>query len=296
MGIGKGDEVITTPVSFVASTGAIVHVGATPVYADVREDQNIDPAEIEKKITPRTKAIMPVHWIGRIADMDAILDIAKRHNLKVIEDAAQAMGAYHKGRHGGTFGDVGAVSAHPLKNLNALGDGGLLLTDDDELAHKAWLYRNHGQEGRDNTVIFGVNSRLDVLSAEVLKYRLTRLKGVIDKRRRNADIYRKIIKPGHVFIPDEKPHETVSYVMFLVQADDRDRLQTYLADHGVQTLVYYGTALHLQKAAAKLGYKRGDFPVAERQCDRVLGLPHMQYLSEDQVSYAADLVNKFYGV
>ncbi len=296
LGIGKGDEVITTPVSFVASTGAIVHVGATPVYADVREDQNIDPVEIEKKITPRTKAIMPVHWIGRIADMDAITDIAKRHNLKVIEDAAQAMGAYYKGRHGGTFGNVGAVSAHPLKNLNALGDGGLLLTDDDELAHKAWLYRNHGQEGRDNTVIFGVNSRLDVLSAEVLKYRLTRLKGVIEKRRRNANIYRKIIKPGHVFIPDEKPHETVSYVMFLVQADDRDGLQAYLADHGVQTLVYYGTALHLQKAAAKLGYKRGDFPVAERQCDRVLGLPHMQYLSEDQVGYAADLINKFYGV
>jgi len=296
MGIGKGDEVITPPVSFVASTGSIAHIGATPVYADVKDDQTIDPAEIEKRITPRTKAIMPVHWVGRVADMDAIRQIAQRHKLKVIEDAAQTMGAYYKGRHGGTFGDVGAVSLHPLKNLNALGDGGLLLTDDDEIAHKVRLYRNHGLESRDNCVMFGVNSRLDVLNAEVLKFRLTRLKSVIDRRRRNADIYRRIIKPGHVQIPEEKPHEVVSYVMFIVQADERDRLQKFLAEHGVETLVYYGTALHLHKAAASLGYKRGDFPVAERQCSRVLALPHMQYLAEDQVAYAAELVNKFYGV
>ncbi|MGQ0675218.1 MAG: DegT/DnrJ/EryC1/StrS family aminotransferase [Rhodospirillales bacterium] len=296
MGIGKGDEVITTPVSFVASTGSIAHIGAMPVYADVRADQNIDPAEIEKKITPRTKAIMPVHWVGRVADMDPIMEIARKHKLKVIEDAAQTMGAYYKGKHGGTFGDCAAVSAHPLKNLNALGDGGFLLTDDGEIAKKAKVYRNHGQESRDNCVMFGVNSRLDVLNAEVLKFRLKRVKEVVDRRRRNADIYRRIVKPGHIYIPEEKQHEVVSYVMFITQAEDRDRLQKYLADNGVQTLVYYGTALHLHKASARLGYKRGDFPVAEKQCDRVLALPHMQYLSEDQVSYAANLVNKFYGV
>jgi len=144
LGISKGDEVITTPISFIASTGSIAHVGATPVYADVREDQNIDPAEIEKKITPRTKAIMPVHWSGRIADMDAILDIARKHKLSVIEDAAQSMGAYYKGKHGGTFGNIGTFSAHPLKNLNAIGDGGFLVTDDEDLAKKIRLYRNHG--------------------------------------------------------------------------------------------------------------------------------------------------------
>ena len=190
------------------------------------------------------------------------------------------------------------ASAHALDlNLKgSLGDGGLLLTNDDEIAHKTRLYRNHGQAGRDNTVIFGVNSRLDVLNAEVLKFRLTRLKGVIDKRRTNADLYRRLLKPGHIYIPDEKQHEVVSYVMFIAQADDRDRLQKYLADHGVQTLIYYGTALHLHKASERLGYKRGDFPIAERQCDRVIALPHMQYLSEDQVGYTADLVNKFYGV
>jgi dTDP-4-amino-4,6-dideoxygalactose transaminase len=288
--------VITPPVSFVASTGSIAHIGATPVYADVLDDQTIDPAEIEKRITPRTKAIMPVHWVGRIANMDAVTEIAQRHGLKVIEDAAQAMGSYYKGRHGGTFGDCAAVSAHPLKNLNALGDGGFLLTNDDEIARKARLYRTHGLESRDNCVMFGVNSRLDVLNAEVLKFRLTRLKDVIDQRRRNANIYRSIIKPGHVFIPAEQAHEVVSYVMFIAQAEDRDRLQAYLAEHGVQTLVYYGMPLHLHVASQRYGYKRGDFPVAEAQCDRVLALPHMQYLSEDQVAYAAELVNKFYGV
>lgn len=295
-GIGRGDEVITTPVSFVATAGAIAHIGAIPVFADVKEDQTLDPAQIERKITPRTKAIMPVHWVGRVADMLAIMDIARRHDLKVIEDAAQSMGAYLDGKHGGTFGQVGAISAHPLKNLNALGDGGLLLTDDDEIAEKTRMYRNHGQVGRDNTVIFGVNSRLDVLNAEVLKFRLTRLKDVIDKRRKNAALYRSLIKPGHVYIPEEKQREVVSYVMFITQADDRDRLQKYLADAGVQTLVYYGTALHMHKASEPLGYKRGDFPIAERQCDRVLALPHMQYLSADQIGYTADLVNKFYGV
>lgn len=296
LGIGKGDEVITTPVSFVATAGAIAHVGATPVFADVKDDQTLDPQAIEKAITPRTKAIMPVHWVGRVADMDAIGAIAKKHNLRIIEDAAQSMGAYFRGKHGGTFGDVGAISAHPLKNLNALGDGGLLLTNDDEIAQKTRLYRNHGQAGRDNTVIFGVNSRLDVLNAEVLKFRLTRLKGVIDKRRANADLYRRLLKPGHIYIPEEKQHEVVSYVMLIAQADDRDRLQKYLADHGVQTLIYYGTALHLHKASERLGYRKGDFPISERQCDRVIALPHMQYLSEDQVGYTADLVNKFYGV
>ncbi|MDB2324234.1 DegT/DnrJ/EryC1/StrS family aminotransferase [Alphaproteobacteria bacterium] len=296
MGIEKGDEVITTPVSFVASTSSIAHIGATPVYADVRDDQNIDPSKIEQLITPKTKAIMPVHWVGRVADMDPIIDIAKRHNLKIIEDAAQTMGAYYRGQHGGTFGDCAAVSAHPLKNLNAIGDAGFLLTNDDDIAEKAILYRNHGQASRDNCVIFGVNSRLDVINAEILKFRLKRLDWVNRKRRENANTYRQIIKPGHVFIPEDKLHEQTSYVMFITQAEDRDRLQKYLLENGVESLVYYGTPLHLHEASKKFGYGRGDLPVAEKQCDRVLALPHMQYLSEDQVSYAAELVNKFYGV
>jgi dTDP-4-amino-4,6-dideoxygalactose transaminase len=295
LGIGKGDEVITTPISFVATTGSIVHVGATPVYVDVRDDQNIDPALIEAKITPKTKAIMPVHWGGRIADMDAIMAIAKKRNLVVIEDSAQTMGAYYKGKHGGTLGHAGAISAHPLKNLNAIGDGGFLLTNDEEVAKKTRLYRNHGLQDRDTCVLYGVNSRLDTLNAEVLKFRLTRLKDVVDRRRANVARYREKIRAEQVFIPAEQPHEHHAYVMFLVQAENRDELQKFLTDKGVQTLVYYGTALHLHPAAAKLGYKRGDFPVAERQADRVLALPHHQHLSAEQVDYAAQMVNAFYG-
>ena len=294
--VGRGDEVITTPISFVATTGAIVHVGAKPVYADVRDDQNIDPAEIEKKITPRTKAIMPVHWGGRIADMAAILDISQRHNLLVIEDSAQTMGAYYKGRHGGTLGHAGAISAHPLKNLNAIGDGGFLLTNDDEVARKVRLYRNHGLQDRDTCVMYGVNSRLDTLNAEVLNFRLDRLKDVIVRRRNNVALYREKIHAKQVFIPPYQPHEEHAYVMFIVQAEDRDKLQAFLADKkGVQTLVYYGTPLHLHPAAASLGHKRGDFPVAERQADRVLALPHHQHLTAEQVAYVADSINEFYG-
>lgn len=294
-GIGKGDEVITTPVSFVATTGSIVHVGAKPVYVDVRDDQNIDPAKIEAAITPRTKAIMPVHWSGRIADMNAIIEIANKRKLLVIEDAAQTMGAYFHGKHGGSFGQASAFSAHPLKNLNALGDGGFMATNDDEVARKVRLYRTHGLESRDSCVLYGVNSRLDSLNAEVLKYRLGRLKSIVDRRRKHVELYRKLIKQGPIQIPAEQSFEHNSYVMFITQADDRDKLKDYLVEKGVESLVYYGTALHLHKAAATLGYKKGDFPVAERQCDRVLALPHHQHLTEDQIAYAAEAVNKFYG-
>lgn len=295
-GIGKGDEVITTPITFVATSAAIAHVGAIPVYADVGDDQNIDPAEIEKKITPRTKAIMPVHWTGRIADMGAILEIAGRHGLKVVEDSAQSMGAYWRGKHGGTFGIAGAISCHPLKNFNAVGDGGLLLTNDDAVARKARLYRNHGLERRDHCVEWGVNSRLDALHAAVLLMRLDRLESVIDRRRRNVELYRKLIKAPQCRLPQCKPHERNSFVMFITQSDDRDRLQAYLQERGIESLVYYGTPVHLHPAAARLGYKRGDFPVAERQSDRVLALPHHQHLTEDQIAYVADTVNLFYGV
>lgn len=295
LGIGRGDEVVTTPISFVASTGSIAHIGATPVYADVREDQNIDPAEIEKKITPRTKAIMPVHWSGRIADMDPIIEIARKHNLLVIEDAAQTMGAYYKGRHGGTFGNIGTFSAHPLKNLNAIGDAGFLVTNDEEIANKIRLYRNHGLKDRDTCLFYGVNSRMDSLNAEILMYRLTRLNDVVAKRQHNVSLYRKHIKAKEVFIPPDKDYEKNSYVMMITQAERRDELQAFLTKKGVQSLVYYGTPLHLHPAAQRFGFKRGDLPKAEHQADRVLALPHHQQLTEEQVIYAANAVNEFYG-
>ncbi len=297
LGIGRGDEVITSPISFVASTGAIAHVGATPVYADVGDDQNIDPAEIEKRITPHCKAIMPVHWGGRMSDMAAILVIAARHGLAVLEDSAQSMGAWMNGRHGGTFGFAGAFSAHPLKNFNALGDGGFLLTDDDEAAKKVRLYRNHGLEDRDTCVLYGVNSRLDSLHAEVLLFRLTRLESIVSRRRHNADLYRRLIRAPQVFIPDDPADpggRANSYVMMIVQCENRDGLRDFLRQNGIEALVYYGTALHLHPAAQRYGYKRGDFPKAEAQADKVLALPHHQHLTEEQISYVADCVNRFY--
>ena len=295
-GIGKGDEVIHPPVSFVATTGAIHHIGAIPVYADVGNDGLIDPAKIEEKITPKTKAIMPVHWAGKMCDMDAIFEIAKRHNILVIEDSAQAMGSYYKGTHGGLFGPSGAISCHPLKNLNALGDGGLLLTNDDEVARRVRLYRNHGLESRDNVVMYGVNSRLDVLHSEVLKFRLKKLNEVIAARRKNANLYRKLITSEQVYIPPERTDEGYvdSYVMFITQSENRDALKAYLHENGIESMVYYGTPLHMHKAAKEYGYKKGDFPVAEAQCDKVLALPHHQHLTEDQIAFVAEKVNEFY--
>ena len=295
-GVGKGDEVIHPPVSFVATTGAIHHVGATPVYVDVRDDGLIDPNKIEAAITPKTKAIMPVHWTGKMCDMDAIQAICKKHNLILLEDSAQSMGSFYKGTHGGLFGQSGAISCHPLKNLNALGDGGLLLTNDDEVARKVKLYRNHGLESRDNVVMYGINSRLDVLNAEVLKIRLRKLDDIISRRRKNANLYRELIKSPQVFIPEERSDEgyTDAYVMFIIQAENRDALQAHLKEHTIESLVYYGTPLHLHKAGRDKGYKPGDFPVAEAQCDKVLALPHHQHITEDQVAFVAEKVNQFY--
>jgi len=292
-GIGNGDEVITTPVSFVASTGAIVHVGARPVYVDVAADQNIAPARIEAAITPRTKAIVPVHWAGRIADMDPIVAIARARGLVVIEDAAQAIGASYRGRNAGTFGACSAFSAHPLKLLSAFGDGGYLATNDAAIARRVALHRTHGLESRDSCVEYGINSRLDALHAAILERRLGRLSEVIEARRRHVARYRELIRPP-VRVPDEAPHERVAWTFCNALADRRDELRAHLAAHGVETQLYYGTALHLHPAAASLGYKRGDFPIAEAQCDHVIALPCHQHLTDDQIAYVAERINDFY--
>jgi len=235
-----------------------------------------------------------VHWLGRVADMDAIRAIARAHRLLVIEDAAQAMGARRDGRHAGTFGEAAAFSAHPLKLLAALGDAGFLATGDAEAARRVRLYRSHGLESRDNCVLYGVNSRLDALHAAVLELRLGRLSDVIERRRRNVALYRELLRPGPIEVPAEGPGEHIAWTIFNIQAERRDELRAYLAGHGIETLLYYGTALHLHPAAAALGHRRGDFPVAEAQCDRVLALPHHQHLGPEQIAHVAERVNAFY--
>jgi dTDP-4-amino-4,6-dideoxygalactose transaminase len=295
-GIGKGDEVIHPAISFIATTGAIVHVGAKPVFCDVLDNGLIDPDRIIDKISSRTKAIMPVHWAGKMCDMDKIMKICKKYNLLLLEDSAQAMGSYFNGVHGGRFGVSGSFSCHPLKNLNALGDGGFLITDDDNIASKVKLYRNHGIESRDNVVSFGVNSRLDNLHAEVLKIRLSKLNAIIKKRRNNADLYRKLIHSKKVKFPleDSRPGFEDSYVMFLCHLEKRDELKLYLSKNEIESMIYYGTPLHLHKASEKFGHQKGDFPISENLCDNVLALPIHQNLTMDQIEYVSEKINNFY--
>jgi dTDP-4-amino-4,6-dideoxygalactose transaminase len=294
LGIGPGDEVITPPNSFVASTAAIVHVGATPVFADVLPDQNIDPEAIADEITPLTKAIMPVHLTGRVADMGPILDLAEKHGLLIIEDAAQAIGSLYDGKKAGTFGDAGCFSAHPLKNLNAGGDAGFVTTNNADLASQLRRMRNHGLEGRDTVMDWGWVSRMDTLQAAILRMRLARMDNVIARRRRNAELYRELLDPVHVFMPMERNIEFNTWHTFVIQVDRRDQLKEFLADKGIEAAVHYPVPLHLQPAAKELGYSKGDMPETESQSGRILTLPINQFLNEDDVAYVANAVNRFY--
>ena len=277
-----------------ASTAAIVSVGATPIFADVRDDQNIDPDAVAAAITPRTKAIMPVHLTGRVADMSPSCDLAKKHGLAVIEDAAQSIGSRYEDRNSGTFGTFAAFSAHPLKNLNAAGDGGFLATDDAAIAEQAKLLRSHGLADRNTVTVWGTVSRMDSLQAELLRMRLKRLPTVIERRRDNADRYNRMLDGAPIFIPPCHNHEFHTFHVYVVQADRRDELQAHLARDGIGTAIHYPVPIHLQPAAKELGYKRGQFPVTERQCERILSLPINQFLTEDDQAHVAQSLKAFY--
>jgi dTDP-4-amino-4,6-dideoxygalactose transaminase len=286
-GIGPGDEVITPPNSFVASTAAIVRTGATPVFADVRRDGLIDPEAVAAAVTPRTAAIMPVHLWGGTCDMEALWAIAGRHGLAIVEDAAQAMGTRYRNRRAGSLGTVGCFSAHPLKIFNALGDAGFITTDSDEIASRVRLLRNHGLADRDTVSEFGYVSRLDALQAAVLRYRLGRLDEMIERRRSNAAFYRELLKGVLIHLPQEKPYEFHTFVNFVSQCDRRDELQKHLVNKGVQTVVHYNKPIHLQPAAESLGCRKGQFPVTERLCETILALPANQTLTRDDIIYVS---------
>ncbi len=292
-GIGRGDEVITPPNSFVASTAAIVHIGATPVFADVLADQNIDPEKIERAITPRTKAIMPVHLTGRVCRMDEIMEIANRRGLIVIEDAAQSIGSMYRGRVSGSFGHFGCFSAHPLKNLNALGDGGFVTTNDEAAAVRMRRLRAHGMADRQTVEEWGLVSRMDTLQAAILDYRLDKLPDVIAKRRANAALYQGLLRHEKIYVPPCRNEEFNTFHTFVVQVDRRDELQKYLRERGIKTAIHYPIPIHLQPAARGLGHKNGDFPMTERQADRILTLPVNQYMSPADVEAVAGEVMAF---
>jgi dTDP-4-amino-4,6-dideoxygalactose transaminase len=292
-GIGKGDEVITPPNSFIASTAAIVHIGAIPVFVDVLPDQNIDPYKIEASITEKTKAIMPVHLTGRMCDMDPIMSIAKKHGLVVIEDAAQSVGSKYKGKLSGSIGDVGCFSTHPLKNLNACGDGGFLTTNDQVIYNKSKSYRNHGMMNRNIVDHFGSVTRMDNLQASILNFRLGKLEEVNQKRRSNAKFYIDNINNQHIFIPQEKGGEYNVYHTFVIQTEYRDDLKEYLSKNEIDTAIHYPVPIHLQPAAKKLGYKVGDFPVTEKQSKEILTLPINQFLENTELERIVSVVNQF---
>ena len=292
-GVRKDDEVITPPNSFIASTAAIVHIGATPVFVDVLPDQNIDPFKIEAAITKKTKAIMPVHLTGRMCDMDPIMDIANKYDLVVIEDAAQSVGSKYQGKPSGSIGDVGCFSTHPLKNLNACGDGGFLTTNNESIFNKSKLYRNHGTANRNIVYHFGCVSRMDNLQAAILNFRLDKLEDIIEKRRNNAMSYFDGIKNQNLFFPKEKDSKYNTYHTFVVQTPCRDELKEYLSLNGIDTAIHYPVPIHLQPASKKLGYQVGDFPITEKQSKEILTLPVNQYLTKDELERVICTVNEF---
>ena len=293
-GIGPGDEVITPPNSFIASTAVIVHLGARPVFVDVLADQNIDPAAVERAITPRTRAIMPVHLTGRVCRMDEIMEIAQRHDLLVIEDAAQSIGSMFQGRKSGSFGHFGCFSAHPLKNLNALGDAGFVTTNDPAAAARMRRLRTHGMADRETVEEWGFVSRMDVLQAAMLDYRLDKLPAVVARRRENAALYQRLIRHDKVFVPPCRQDEFNTFHTFVIQAERRDELQRHLREIGIKTAIHYPVPIHLQPAAAGLGYKKGDFPVTEDQAEKILTLPVHQFMSANDVETVAAEVLDFY--
>ncbi len=293
--IGPGDEVITVPNSFVASASAICLVGATPVFVDVTEDYNIDVSKIEAAITAKTKAILPVHLTGRPCRMNELMRIAKRRGLAVVEDCAQAILAEHHGKRVGSFGDVGCFSLHPLKTLNACGDGGAITTNREDLAEKIKILRNIGLKTRDNCVVWSGNSRLDTMQAAILLIKCSYLEKWTEKRINNARYYQKRLSAvKQICVPHELPHERSVYHTLVIEAETRDQLKEFLAEHDVGTSIHYPVAIHLSVAGKALDLPKGSFPVAERQADRILSLPVHQNLSEDNLSRVCDLIEEFY--
>ncbi len=293
LNIGSGDEVITAPNSFLATVGAIVAVGATPVFIDVKEDFNIDPDLIEAAITSRTKAIIPIHLTGRPAEMNRILEIADKHKIPVIEDVAQAVGAKYYGKMVGSFGIAGCFSFHPLKNLNAAGDGGAITTNNREVYEKIIKLRNHGLRNRNESELWGYNSRLDCIQAAVVNIKLKYLDQWNERIRNIALKYTESLA-GLVKVPRDQPYELPVYHTFIIECAARDELQNYLLEQGIETKIHYPIPIHLQPAAQSWGYKEGDFPVCERQGKRILSLPIYPELTDEEVDLVIKQVKKFF--
>lgn len=291
-GIGAGDEVIVPANTFFATAEAVSTAGATPVFVDAHPvSYTIDARRIEAAITPKTRAIIPVHLYGQAADLDAVFEIARRHNLLVIEDAAQAHGALYKGRRVGSFGHAASFSFYPGKNLGAYGEGGAVITNDDEVARRLRLLRDHGSERKYHHELIGYNFRLEGIQGAVLSVKLAHLDRWNELRREHAARYNALLKDSGLVLPVEMSHARHVYHLYVVQSEDRDALQADLTKAEVQTGIHYPVPIHLQPAYAFLGHARGSFPESERQAARVLSLPMFPELTDEQIRVVAEAVH-----
>jgi len=293
--IGEGDEVITVANTFIATTLAITYVGAIPVLVDCSPDTyNIEVSQIEKAISRKTKAIIPVHLYGQPADMDPILEIARKHSLFVIEDACQAHGARYKGKRTGSMGDATAFSFYPAKNLGAYGDGGMVVTNNAEIAASIRQYRDYGQSKKYHHDKLGANRRLDTIQAAVLRVKLPYLDGWNDARRQNADLYNFLFSDSPEVVTPAFPgfSEPVWY-LYVIQVDKREELRSALSAHGISTGIHYPIPIHLQSAYEFLCYSRGSFPATERCAGRILSLPMYAELTPEMIEYCAQMVKEF---
>jgi dTDP-4-amino-4,6-dideoxygalactose transaminase len=292
--IGPGDEVITVANSFIASALAISHAGATPVLVDVdRETYTMDVSAIEKVITPRTKAIIPVHLYGQPADMDPILQLAQRHQLVVVEDACQAHGARYKGKRVGSLGHAAAFSFYPGKNLGAYGDGGAVVTNDRDTAKRLEMLRNYGQQEKYQHMFRGYNRRLDTLQAAVLRVKVKYLEKWNAARRQNANRYRLLLEKSGVITPNEASYAESVWHLYVIRVNERDALKDYLASRGISCGIHYPIPIHLQPAYRDLGYKKGDFPVTEDYAQRIISLPMYAELTRELMGVVAQGVLEF---
>ncbi len=294
--IGPGDEVITCANTFIASVGAIVQVGATPVFVDSENGYVIDPEKIEAAITPKTKAIMPVHYTGNIADMPAIAKIAEKHNLYIVEDACQTILGNIDNQYVGSWGEFAGFSLHPLKNLNVWSDAGVIITHSDEHAAKLRRYRNHGLINRDVCVEFGINCRMDTVQAVIANRLMNQLRSITDKRRAIAHHYDQAFADLSDFIDIPVRRDGVYHVfhIYVLRVKHRDQLLQYLTDQGIEVKIHYPIPMHLQPAASSLGYQEGDFPVAEEHGKVVITLPAHPYLTDQEIQYTTEKVREFY--
>jgi len=300
-GIGPGDEVITTPYTFFATAGCIARLGAKPVFVDIRPDTfNIEASAIESRITERTGAIIPVDLFGQCAELDPILEIARRHRLTVIEDAAQAIGAEYRGQRAGSQVEYGCFSFFPSKNLGAGGDGGMVVTQDDQRAEKLRTLRVHGSKPKYYHALIGGNFRLDAIQAAIVNVKLRHLDAWSAARQANAERYRRLfeasglVERGTVRLPPVAPQRRHIYNQFVIRVPNRDELRSYLKDHHVATEVYYPVPLHLQECFAYLGHREGDFPESEQAARETLALPIYPELSDEQAACVVDRIADFY--